>query len=291
MKNIILITGINGFLGSHLAKKLKFDYEVLGLEIDTKNLSRLSDESFQIYSVFENNLEDLFKTYNIYSVIHTATIYNTKDNDIIPLIDSNLKLPLTLYQLSVKYKVKMFINTDSFFNDEKYYSYNYQKEYTLSKKQILEWLRIIQGETKIANMKIFHMYGPNDNPNKFVPQLLKKLKNFEKEIDLTTGEQKRDFIYIDDVTNAFKTVLDNYNKIKENFSSFDVGFGKSIKLKKFIIELKKVLASKSKLNFGVIPYRENEIMFSKCNNKELKNLGWSPKYDYKTGIKKLVEFY
>ncbi|MCR4417189.1 MAG: NAD-dependent epimerase/dehydratase [Ignavibacteria bacterium] len=291
MKRIVLITGINGFLGSHLAKKLKSDYEVLGLEIDLKNLFRLSGESFKVYSVNNHNLDDLFKNNRIFSVVHTATVYNRIDNDVIPIIDTNIKLPITLYQLSVKYKVKLFINTDSFFNDTRYYSYNYQKEYTLSKKQILEWLKIMQDKTKIVNMKLFHMFGPYDNPNKFIPQLLIRLKKGEKKIDLTLGEQKRDFIYIDDVTSAFKTILDNYYKIEENFISFDVGTGKSVMLKKFIIELKKLLKSTSKLNFGAIPYRENEIMFSKSNIKDLKSLGWKPQYNYKTGLKKLVESY
>lgn len=37
----ILITGINGFLGSHIAKNLRNDYNIIGLEYENKNLFRL----------------------------------------------------------------------------------------------------------------------------------------------------------------------------------------------------------------------------------------------------------
>ncbi len=74
-------------------------------------------------------------------------------------------------------------------------------------------------------MKIFHMYGPGDSPNKFIPWLIAQLKNNVPKIDLTAGEQTRDFIYIDDVCTAFKTVCDKMDDIPERFASFEVGTG------------------------------------------------------------------
>jgi nucleoside-diphosphate-sugar epimerase len=49
LKKKILITGINGFLGSHLAKHLKNNFEVVGLEYSIDNLYRIKNDGFMVY--------------------------------------------------------------------------------------------------------------------------------------------------------------------------------------------------------------------------------------------------
>lgn len=56
----ILITGINGFLGSHLAKALSADYNIVGLEYSLENLFRMEGSNIKIYSSKED-LEKIFK--------------------------------------------------------------------------------------------------------------------------------------------------------------------------------------------------------------------------------------
>lgn len=62
-------------------------------------------------------------------------------------------------------------------------------------------------QTKMINIKIEHMYGALDDENKFIYWLINKLKQNVEKIDLTSGVQKRDFIYIDDIVSAYE----NYN--------------------------------------------------------------------------------
>jgi nucleoside-diphosphate-sugar epimerase len=112
----------------------------------------------------------------------------------------------------------------------------------------------------------------------------KLVKN--EDVDLTPGEQTRDFIYIDDVTNAYETVLSTLPD--ESFREFDVCTGKSISLRDFVETAKTVLHSSSQLNWGALPYRENEIMISKGDAEPLKRLGWTPKYGIKEGILKTI---
>ena len=57
----ILISGINGFLGSLLAKKYSKNYDVIGLEYENKNLTRISDENFEVYSSKNGISDALFK--------------------------------------------------------------------------------------------------------------------------------------------------------------------------------------------------------------------------------------
>jgi nucleoside-diphosphate-sugar epimerase len=53
--------------------------------------------------------------------------------------------------------------------------------------------------------------------------------------------------------------------------------------------LKEQTGSISQLNFGAIPYRENELMISETDIVPLRNLGWKPKYTIKKGLLKTIE--
>ena len=173
----ILITGINGFLGSHIAKKLTNKYEIIGVEYSIENLWRLDGTSFEVYTSDDVSLEKIFKNYTIFAVIHAATIYRKLDDSIIDIINTNVVFPVKLYELANKYNVSTFLNTDSFFNDKKY-QYSYLFEYTQSKNDALKWLKQLnlRATCKLVNMKIFHMYGPGDALTKFIPSMLSKIK-------------------------------------------------------------------------------------------------------------------
>ena len=126
----ILITGYNGFLGNHLLKELLKDFYVIGLE---KNPNKqFINKNFASYRS-DSEIEYIFEENEIFSVIHLATLYRIENNSIGELLETNLNLPVKLMEMCNKYNVNLFINTDSFFNDEKY-NYSYLPIYTLSKK-------------------------------------------------------------------------------------------------------------------------------------------------------------
>ncbi len=283
----ILITGINGFLGSNLAKTLKKEYNIIGLEYSLDNLYRIKDEIYKVYSVENGIPHHIFTENKIDIVIHTATVYRNTDDSIYNMLQTNIVLPAILYELANKYNAEAFINTDSFFNNPNH-SYSYLGEYTLTKKHVLEWLKTIQKETKLINMKLFHMYGPDDSPNKFVTQIINDLKNNKPTIELTPGQQKRDFIYIDDVVYAYQTVISNLGEISNSYIEFEVGTGKAITLKQFVETTAQVTKSKSKLLFGAIKYREGEIMLSEADNSKLLELAWEPKTNIIKGLKMII---
>lgn len=281
----ILITGINGFLGSHLAKALKSEYKIIGLEYSLDNLYRLEGENFRIYSSSEG-IERIFIENSLFAIIHAATIYRRENEPLEKLINTNIILPVKLFEFANNYNCKMFLNIDSFFNNPDY-NYSYLPDYTLSKKQVLEWLKLIKCECKLINMKIFHMYGPDDNINKFIPKMIRLLKNRVSSIDLTQGSQKRDFIYIDDVISAFKTILKNYTKLNNSFSDIDIGTGKAHSIREFMLLCRDYFNPETTLNFGALPQRKNEIEYSCADINFLKSLGWKPKFSLLGGIKNL----
>jgi nucleoside-diphosphate-sugar epimerase len=129
----------------------------------------------------------------------------------------------------------------------------------------VEWLKKLANTSKIkiVNMRLEHLFGPCGNA-KFIPLLLSQLKQNVSEIKLTRGEQERDFIYVDDVVQAYATVLNNADKL-EKWTEFDVGTGNPMPLKNFVLEVEKQYkqkypSNKTKLLFGAIDYRENEMM-------------------------------
>jgi nucleoside-diphosphate-sugar epimerase len=132
------------------------------------------------------------------------------------------------------------------------------------------------------------MYGPNDAPNKFVPQIVKKLQENEPYIDITQGEQTRDFIFIDDVVSSYSYVLKSYLTLPIGYIEYQVGTGKSISIKDFILIVQKLTKSNTELRFGAVPYRENEIMESVADISLLQNLGWVSNYALEEGIKKCL---
>jgi CDP-paratose synthetase len=283
----ILITGINGFLGSHLAKILSKEYKIVGLANSINNLFRLKDYSFKVYSSSDDTCT-IFKENKIFAIIHAATVYRRSTDPIDDLILTNILLPVKLYELAQRFNVTLFLNTDSFFNNEKY-NYSYLPDYTLSKKHVLEWLKFLVNGCKLINMKIFHMYGPDDSPDKFIPYISSKLRNNEQYIDTTLGEQTRDFIYISDVITAFKLVLQKAS-LKEMFVEYELGTGRETSISEIILKIKELTNSTSIINIGALNYRPNEIMKSKANIKALRYLGWEPQITVEEGLKSMEGF-
>jgi CDP-paratose synthetase len=280
----ILITGINGFLGSNLAKKLSLNYSIIGLEYSLENLYRLEGYDFRIYESRNCSLDEIFRENKIDIVIHTATVYRNDNSSIENLFETNIMVPVRLFEISQLSGSGTFINTDSFFNDPNH-QYSYLGEYTLSKRHCIEWLKTLQkGGMKLINMKLFHMFGPADSPGKFVMKLISELKSNKAEIQLTEGLQKRDFVFIDDVVEAYSVVIDKIDQIDNNYAEFQVGTGQAITLRKFVETASKVVNSKSNLSFGSLKYRAGEIMFSQADISKLHDLNWDPKYSLEHSI-------
>jgi len=116
--------------------------------------------------------------------------------------------------------------------------------------------------------------------------MLKTLVLDNQKIPLTKGIQLRNFIHIDDVCSAYQIVINKINSFTSSYIDLDVCSNYSISIKNLMLILKKITKSNADLNFGIIPYRENELMMSISDNTKLSKLGWSPKIDLEDGIRK-----
>ena len=143
-------------------------------------------------------------------------------------------------------------------------------------------------------MIIHHMYGPKDDKNKFITSILTSLINQEKMINLTKGQQLRDFIYVHDVALAFMQVLIERKKRKK-YEEYDVcsGYPMSIKeLVNIIVETYETSIGKNKtqLNFGAIEVVENKLINKNITNKLLKDIGWNNYIGINEGIKNTLKY-
>ncbi len=294
-KTGVLLTGATGFLGSHLLKALlsSGEYEVVIAKRSTSDCRRIENELEHIKAFDIDNLDftELFSQTSIEQVIHTAVEYGRGGTSSYEILNSNLMFPIALIESCIQNGVKTFINTDSYFNKENM-AYSYLLNYSLSKKSFNLWLRYFSKEIKVINAVLEHIYGPWDSPNKFVEKAMQmvaveKASTFE----VTQGHQKRDFIYVDDVVSAYLLLLKVSKRENFYYREYSIGTGEAIALRDFLDEIKSYSESSTEIVYGALPYRDDEIMSSHAENIELQNIGWQHEFDFKKGIKKIIDLY
>jgi CDP-paratose synthetase len=109
------------------------------------------------------------------------------------------------------------------------------------------------------------------------------------ELKLTNGEQKRDFIYIDDVVSAYLIILEKIKGFSDFFNEFDVGSGSAVSIREFVEKIHQITDSQTHLAFGSIPYRIGELMSSNANVEPLVELGWFCKTNLDKGLKLVMK--
>lgn len=285
----VLLSGATGFLGSYLLKKLLQEgFEVVALKRKQSDSCRIINELGEatFYDTDMIDLADVFRSHTIDLVINTVTDYGRSDNQISSILATNLLFGVRLLELSVENRIKTFINTDTLLERT-------LNPYALSKAQLVDWMRFLSTpETKMVNIKIEHMYGPMDDSTKFIAWIIEQLKANVKSIDLTSGVQKRDFIYIDDVVDAYMTIIAHLNTLSP-FEEFELGSAHPIEVKDFLHlvyqEISQIHTLSSQLNFGAVPYRANEKMCLSADISKLQNLGWKPNVSLQDGIKNTIK--
>lgn len=287
MNQRILITGVTGFLGSHLTKALlSAGHEIVAIKRKQSSDRRIRSiiPKITLYDVEGIELDVILDRHGpIDIIIHTATCYGRNNESISEIFEANTEFPLRLLDAGNRAGVKIFINTDTILD-------KYLNLYALSKNQLLQWGHFfsIHGNISFVNIRLEHFFGADDDPSKFTAYVIRNCINNASEIKLTAGEQKRDFIYIDDVVAAYLIVIKKFECIEESFVEFDVGSGQSISIREFVETVHKLSKSKTKLNFGAIPYRNGEIMHSVADTNKIRSLGWRCFFDINSALSVVI---
>lgn len=283
----ILLTGATGYLGNRLGKKLLSDgYSIVAVHLNhNENFSYDKKYEAQVIKVFlsETNIQEIFKRNKIDGIIHTSTLYGRSGEQLADMIKANVVFPVEIISNAIKNNVEFFINTDTILN-------KFISPYALTKSNVTDWMKMYSDDIKMIDIKLDHFYGPNDKNTKFVAAMLEKLLNNEESIDLTEGTQTRDFIYIDDVIEVYRVILQNVDKLPlGQIAFFEVGTNKKTSIRYVVRKLKELTGAKTELNFGAIPYRKNEMLDYDVNTTALRLLGWEHKVNIDEGLLKIVQ--
>jgi CDP-paratose synthetase len=289
----IAITGAFGFLGSELVKYFLHEtsYTIVAVVKSTTINSRLQYEENRLQFFYSDivPLEQLYQQNSIDIVVHAATDYG-RNSQSAEVVYHNVVFPLQLLEYAKKYKVKLFINTDSYFTKSES-AYTYLKEYTLTKKHLEDYIRH-ENEIPLINIKLEHLFGIGDTDTKFVTSIFKMIVACKPQIDTTEGTQKRDFIYVSDVVNLFHEVISKFDYFEKKYYIIESGWGKSISIRDFILKIKEVTGSCSHISFGSLPMRYGEIMDSVADLSLIpKFLKWRPSVTIDKALEKMHDHY
>ncbi len=291
MLDSVLLTGATGFLGSKLLENfIVQNYNVVIIKRKKSNLYRIKHLQGKYHSVDidDINLDTLFQQYSIKTVVHTACNYGRNGENSLDILKANMTFGIEILEFSIKWKVKTFINTDTALPSN-------LSIYSKSKSYFRDWLEYHATKIQIVNIRLEHLYGPNDDSNKFVPWLIDQMLNSTDPIRLTSGIQKRDFVFISDVVNAYNVILSS--NLKESWNMFDITTNNFVELKKIIellvdkMELKFNLKIRHRLVFDALPYRKGELMIPDMNNRSLLDLGWRSKVAIDEGFDIILNNY
>ena len=153
----------------------------------------------------------------------------------------------------------------------------------------MDWFKTYAPQLACVNVALEHFYGPGDDPSKFVSNIIGKLLRQEACIALTPGEQRRDFIYIDDVVDGFLKIIDWSFGQSAGFHHYEIGSGQTLSIRDFVQQIKRLTGNeRTELAFGALPYRALEVMESRVNLAPLAGLGFQPRISLEEGLSRTI---
>ena len=297
----VLIVGGAGFLGFHLIKKMslcsnKITSISLHKPIGTRKIKGVKYLLFDIknFNNIKNNLSKNFDYIINMSGYVDHSLFSLKETKI---MDSHFFGLMNLVKFFIhSKKLKKFVNIGS--SDEYGLNLSPQDEnlrempfslYSFAKTSSTHFLQMLHKSENFPAVicRIFLSYGPFQDKNRLLPQvILGCLK--DKEFPVSSGDQIRDFCYIDDIIDAIILILKSKNIDGE---VFNIGGGKPIQIKNLINKINKIIG-KGKPLFGKIKMRKNENISLYANIKKIKkHINWIPKTNLDTGLKSTIKYY
>ena len=290
MKNII-VTGHDGFLGSHLVPELQKKFNVIGVSKTgySQKITQLKKDICKIsYLDFPGKIN-----YIIHLAAITDPIYCQKNPK--ECFNVNVNGTQNILELARRKDSKIiFFSTSHVYGipkklpvkeeDPKHPTSIYSG-CKLAAEIICESYSRTYG-LDVSIVRLFSVYGPNSSSHLVVNSIINQLlKN--KVIQLGNVNSRRDFIYVTDVIQAIKIIL----KTIHGFNDYNVGTGKSYS----ILEICEILKKISKKNIPVksikSKIRKNDLSKIVCDPTKIQNLGWKSKIGISVGLQKMLEWY
>ena len=300
----ILITGGNGFLGSHTVDTFR--------DKGAKNLITFSSKEFDIRKEVE--VDNLFKTYsNIDIVVHVAgDVGGIKYSSNYPgkQFYNNVMMNTLILHHAYKNKVKKFVGIGSvcaypevtpipFKEDYVWNGYPVPTNdaYGLSKRSLLAQSIAYNKEYgfNAIHLMPINLYGPRDDfsleNSHVIPALIIKFIDAKEKGDLSvevwgSGEASREFVYAKDAAVAIVLATQKYNKV----DPVNIGTGNEIKIKDLAYLIAELVGFDGELKFDKNK-PEGQIRRQLDVSKAKKEFGFTAKTDFKKGLDETIKWY
>ena len=294
-KRTALVTGATGFVGSHLVRRLvKNEWNVNVIVRPSSNLDQLLETRdaaiVHLHDGTMDGVNEILEQTQPDVVFHLASLVGSEHQsaDVEPLILSNVLFGTQLAEAMVNTGCPCMVNVGTFWQHYRGESYDPVNLYAATKQafeDILQYYIQAKG-LNVITLKLFDTYGPDD-PRPKLFHFLKSLEDRGVPLDMSPGEQLVDFVFIDDVVEAFMLAAERLRT--ESFAGYEryvVSSGQPIRLKDLVELFSKITDKTIKVNWGGRAYREREVMVPWNAGRTLP--GWSVKIHLEDGIKKLL---
>lgn len=298
-----LVTGATGFVGANLARRLVAEgHEVHLLTRSTSILWRLADVTplprCHVADVTDKDaLSAVVATVKPDVVFHLANagVYGGTHSAATELFRVNLLGTINLLEACERVPYRCFVNTGS--SSE----YGIKTEpmcesdscdpanaYGVSKCASTMYARFVALEQArpIVNLRLFSPFGPFDDPRRLIPYVISRALAGE-ELLLANPSSVRDFIYIDDVVDAFLACVVRANKLAGEV--LNVGSGRQTTVQEVVATVLDITGARSRVDWHAQQPRPWESPFWQADiGKISRVLDWQPRHSVRAGLAKTV---
>lgn len=308
----VLVTGSDGFIGSHLTEELvKQGFEVRAFvyynSFNTWGwLDTLPQDIMSHIEIFQGDVRDpngvRESMKGIDAVFHLAALiaipfsYHSPDT----YVDTNIKGTLNVLQAARELETSRVLvtSTSEVYGTAQYvpidekHPYQGQSPYSATK---IGADRLAESFYRSFNMPIsivrpFNTYGPRQSARAVIPTIITQLLAGKEEIKLGSLTPTRDFNYVKDTANGFIEIFKSDKTIGEEIN---IATQKEISVGELANELIRQINPKARIicdEQRLRPEKSEVNRLLGSNEKIQKLTGWKPKYSFEEGLAETIEF-
>jgi ADP-L-glycero-D-manno-heptose 6-epimerase len=295
----VLVTGGAGFIGSNLAKRLSGDgHDVTVLDdFQSGHWTNLVEFKGDVITADLCQPADALTNLPPFEAIfHEGSITDTTVHDQRRMMQNNVEAFRQLLDLAAGWKSRViWASSASIYGRRQPPNTESQPPDPLNVYACSKLLMERMAERyrdrlshPIVGLRYFNVYGPGeDHKGKFssmIHQLAKQMRSGKRPRVFTAGEQKRDFVYVDDVVQA------NLKALQAKAGGvFNVGCGGAFTFNQVVAELNHALKTDLPPDYFPNPYSFTQDWTEADLSQSRRGLGYEPKYDLKRGVTAYLE--